>query len=159
MTRREKFILSLTGLSLLGAGVYYVGPGLLPGSLPETAEATQVDLKAILPVLQSQFQQVDLTNRERRILELTEGQWGDDPFLQEVAVRGTVSLGAVTELVYSGYMAIGISRIGIISGREYVAGMWLEDGSHRILDITPTHVDLMMAGSSVEIRLEMEQEH
>lgn len=155
MTRREKIILAITGVAIAGAAIYY---GLPSGAAIDSKLAGSASVEALLPVMQVQLNQTELTAREQRILHLVTSPWAADPFVDEAYPMGSGEAARTDDPVYMGFLQIGDKPLGWIDDREYEIGDFLEQGDFRVIQLSPTEAVIQATGSGETRNLKLDEE-
>jgi hypothetical protein len=157
MKKREKIILAVMGVALLGAAYIL----LSDRSSPQTNVVTEQNLasvKAFSAQLTEDLKKDILTGPDRYVLERAEAEWASDPFLAKklssaVETAGGAVGGEPANFAYSGYLEAGRKRLAIINGMEYQVGEQLEPGGYIVLSIDPERVILEDIGKHGQITL------
>lgn len=163
MTKREKVILTITGIAAIFAVLQYGGPALFRSGNAGTALATAVapagdmDVRQLTEMLSGQLSATELSEREERILALIADTVESDPFIERAR---TLRLRVESESVpaYTGFISIGGRRLAIIDGRDYQEGDSMPRTGYRILEITASAVRLGDANGVEVLVLTMEED-
>ena len=161
MNRREKIIVGVAAVALIGAAADYALRGLFTGPVARAAEGAHMSFESVVGQTSQQLSALQLTPEQRRILDAAQRNWPNDPFVfktaAERAEEDRVHVTADANLpVYYGSVAVGSTTIGIIDGLDYTEGDWLDNGSHRVLRILHDRVELLPRGGDESITIQLD---
>lgn len=152
MTLRERILVGLAAAAVVGAGIYV----LLPKAedLPVSAAG---DVDHVVAVMETQLQNLDLSEHDERILELLEAPL---PTGSLKAPPEEEEAGPGPEILprYSGYARIGERMLALLDGREYFRGETLRGRQLILREIHPGEVILNHKVSGEQVHIELEQE-
>ena len=144
MTNREKIIVGLM-LVVVVYGVYTLFLSPPPNSAPLRSAKKQTTLNEFVTKV-AEKSKTDLSKEQTYIMDKVQAAWKKDPFVQisaqqvkdEKIVDKPVVL--TSDILYTGFLQMGDTRLAIINGIEYEAGDKLEPGGFVIRNIHPNHV-------------------
>jgi len=150
MQRLKGIIITLLGMTLLGAAYWLLSASLLP-STQITSEKQSGETKALSVQLSEVLKSNPLTDEERYIMERAAAEWPRDPFEKprpsvspETAPGKTAA--PTSAYVYSGYVEVDKKKLAIINGTQYQVGDLLESGRYAIRSIESEKVVLENVG-------------
>ena len=152
MTKREKIILSLTGLAaLVGLGSLYLGGSGTP-LLPVSRQEANGSAKA--PVLLKTIQEASVDKTEGALVAAIGRKW-NTAALYDKPLTGAAATAARLPR-YTGYVELGSGRLAIVDGIEYQVGDNLEGGGYKVAAISPDQVvlEILANGNRVEVPYE-----
>ena len=145
MTRREKILLALMGVSLAGSGLVFWDPGFLPWSKGLVQSPVQ-QAQVVAASLSSGLQALPLNSGQRAILAAAQQSAENDPFREppQVALGGQAGGNAslAPGMSFTGYVQVGKEAIAIIGGLEYAVGDVLPETGDIIRSIRENSVTL-----------------
>ncbi len=97
------------------------------------------------------IQKGELSKRQDHSINMAETGWRRNPFQApplEEKEEGKKEIAVGNELIYSGFLEGGKSRIAIINGLEYQVGESLQGDEFIVQSISPDHVVLGVRGKS-----------
>jgi hypothetical protein len=156
MDKREKMILALMVVALLGAAiVLFSGPSSQPIDITKEKELSNV--KALSDQLTADVNKETLTDTEKYILKRVEADWPSDPFLEKKLTIPSADRAAAgqrpVEFSYTGYLDVGSRRLAIINGMEYLEGEPMETGGYVVRSIDPEKVVLEDMGGRGQLAI------
>jgi hypothetical protein len=161
LKKREKIILSITGAFILFAVYYFFfyGP-----STPTVAVkgSSSADSAKMMTELATNLKKDDTTEPDAYVIARAESNWEADPFFKGVLVSAKDKpAGAAKgpEIVYSGYVDLGVKRIAVINGNPYEIGDKLEiTGAYYLKQIDSTRVVIVDREQSTNITIPLKEE-
>lgn len=161
MTKREKIILGIMTVAVIGGGLHLASPsGRRPAALP--ARPAGPDLTALVTEVQAGLRESRLNDREEKIIALAETPWSRTPFLPRAlpASAGWVDQQPERDRlpVYTGFLAIGNRVLALIDGRDYRKNELLAGGEFRVAGIFPDRVELIREGAATPVRIPLTEE-
>jgi len=156
MSRREKIILTIMALVIVGAGLFYLQPtpsGRKPGADGNEAKTRQ-ELNDMVVKTTMELAKSALSPAEARAIARAEAPWtrGDLFLNRPPADKAKEDMESpelpplADQLIYSGFVQIGKKQLAIINGLEYKVGDVLEPGDFTLREITPTRVVVELTG-------------
>ena len=144
MTNREKIIVGLMLLSVV-YGVYTLFFSEPPKESTFGGDKELATLNAFIAKV-AEKTKTGLSKEQAYILQKAQAEWKQDPLVQ---IRNKISKDEEeeskppvlkSELLYTGFLEMGDTRLAIINGTEYETGEKLEPGGFIIRSILPDHV-------------------
>lgn len=136
---REKIILGVMAIAILYAAYEFLYPKAKTSPAVSTQKAMEqktADLNKFVANLNASLDRDWMKNVGTLIFSRAESPWRQDPFLDGKSYRAWLKLKETAkevkapppkiDFVYSGYVAAGQKRMGIINGIEYQEGQPLE---------------------------------
>lgn len=136
---REKIILGVMAIAILYAAFEFLYPKAKDSPAVSTQKAMEqktADLNKFVANLNASLDRDWMKNVGTLIFSRAESPWRQDPFLDGRSYRAWLKLKETAkevkapppkiDFVYSGYVAAGQKRMGIINGIEYQEGQPLE---------------------------------
>jgi len=142
MSKREKIILLITVIALI-YGLYTLLFGSSTKKSRITSENQVADIKKLVSDVKAGLDKGKFSKVEGYIMDRAKTPWPRDPFLQREAAETEKVVEEVKEevnFVYSGYVALGSTKLAIINGKEYRAGETLEEVGYMLRKILPERV-------------------
>jgi hypothetical protein len=144
MTNREKIIVGFMVLAVV-YGVYTVFFAA-PREAAISIDQGERDALNSFVAKVTEKTQAGLTATQTYVLQKTQNEWKQDPFVQiqpkmtreEAAAKQPLVL--KSKIVYSGFLEMGAKRLAILNGTEYEVGDRLEPAGLVVRTIKPTHV-------------------
>ena len=134
MTTREKILVGLMCLAILyGAFELFWTPTTHKPPGRKTAVSDK-DLQKFAAEVAQKLDKEKMTDKEIYRIEKASVKWNKDPFLQDpgplsdkkpvnaLADHGEQPSGMPEDLVYSGYLQLGETKMAVINGMEYTVG-------------------------------------
>ena len=156
MTLREKILLALMGVSLVGSGFVFWDPGFFPWS--KSLEQSPVQqAQTVAARISSELQALPLNSEQRAVLAAAQQSAGNDPFKEPPqAVSGSQAGGNASSapgMSFTGYVQMGKEAIAIIGGLEYAVGDVLPETGDIIRAIRENSVTLYSPARKTEWEL------
>lgn len=136
---REKIIIGVMAIAILYAAFEFLYPKAKTSPAVSTQKAMEqktADLKKFVANLNASLDRDWMKNVGTLIFSRAESPWRQDPFLDGRSYKAWLKLKETAkevkapppkiDFVYSGYVAAGQKRMGIINGIEYQEGQPLE---------------------------------
>jgi hypothetical protein len=144
MTTREKIIVGFMVLAVV-YGVYTVFFSA-PREAAISGGRGELDALNAFVAKVAENTKAGLTKEQTYVLEKTQDEWKQDPFVQiqprltreEEAARQPLVLNS--KIAYTGFLEMGNKRLAILNGMEYEVGDRLEPAGLVVRTINPTHV-------------------
>jgi hypothetical protein len=161
LKKREKIILAVTGVVILFAMYYYFFAG---PSVPTVAvkSGSSADSAKMMAEIANNMKKEDTTEPDSYVIARAESSWEADPFFKGVLVSAKDKpAGAAKgpEIVYSGYVDLGVKRIAVINGNPYEIGDKLElTGAYYVKQIDSTRVVIVDREQSTNITIPLKEE-
>lgn len=159
MSKREKIILIIMGISLLFGGYF------LFFNTPKKKSSVhkEVKIKELQVFVNDMLAKVsssgDFTDKDAYIIEKATSPWEYDPFstkdLQTTTDVNSRRGDQEIKFTYSGYIQIGKKLIAVINGLEYDVGEELVEPGYVVHSITPKKV-MVKVGNREMIALPLE---
>jgi hypothetical protein len=154
MKKREKIIVAVMVAALL-YGCYHFLFSDSSGSNKNVFNNIQAPVNEFVTDLIMRIRQSDSTERDNLILKKSSGVWKKDPFLVLQKITNVEEENKKKEKIilsknlagafnYSGYIEMGKSRLGIINGREYLAGDNLAIKGAVLQKVSPKEVHILL---------------
>lgn len=163
LKKREKIILGIMGAVILYAVYYFLFAG--PGTGTPTVAlkgAGSADSARMMTEIANALKKDDKAEPDAYVIARAESNWEADPFLKGVLVTAKDKpAGAAKgpEIVYSGYVDLGVKRIAVINGNPYEVGDKLElTGSYYVKQIESTRVVIVDRDNSANITIPLKEE-
>jgi hypothetical protein len=162
MSKREKIILIIMGLTVLIGGYIFLFTG--------SSETGRIDpekklkeLNRFMSDVAKSLSRKDLSGKETYVLDRASAKWSRDPFLQKtVSPESRKDIEIETSAIaksfsYSGYLEMGDRKLAVINGMEYEIGEEFGKAGYVVKGISPTRVVIGPPGGNVEIILSLEE--
>lgn len=152
MTRREKILVLLTGLTaLLGLSGLFGRAGL-DGGAPDRQAREAASARA--GAMRQSVKELAVSRFEAALVASIGRSWRRAALYDKpLAVQAKV---ASTAPRYTGYVELGSGRLAVVDGIEYQVGDRLEGGGYRVTAITPERVALESVGTGGRIEIPYE---
>lgn len=163
MKKREKIILAVMGVCILYAAYYFFLSGVGPGA-PKLAVTggTPADSAKMMTEIANSLKKDPATEPDSYVIARAESNWEADPFFKGVLASAKDKSGGVAkgpDIVYSGYVDLGVKRIAVINGNPYEVGDKLEStGSYYVRQIDSTRVVIVDREQSRNITIPLKEE-
>jgi hypothetical protein len=164
MTTREKIIVGIMCLTII-YGAFELFGTRRGRSITSAVEIDAVsDLQTFVTEIAQKMAGEDAAEEYRYMMALAGSPWTKDPFLRSTEALKP-NLAPVTEIlpvektepspefVYTGYLALGVSKLAIVNGLEYSEGEALPMGGYYIKTILPNRVVIARVDSPEIIQL------
>lgn len=144
MTNREKIIVGLM-LVVVVYGVYTLFFSSPQKAAPLGSVKKQTTLNTFVAKVADKSK-TGFSKKQTYIMEKAQAVWKQDPFVQirpqQTRDEDDVDKPVVlkSDILYTGFLQMGDTRLAIINGIEYEAGDKLEPGGFIIRSIHPNHV-------------------
>ncbi len=164
MKKREKIILAvMVACILLYAAYYFFLSGTGPGTpMVAVSGGTSTDSAKMMAEIANSLKKDPATEPDAYVIARAETNWEADPFYKGVlASAKDKSAGALKgpDIVYSGYVDLGVKRIAVINGNPYEVGDKLElTGSYYVRQIDSTRVVVVDREQSRNITIPLKDE-
>ena len=163
MSKREKIILIITGLTILYGGYIFL--------FTDSSETGRIDpekklkeLNRFVSDVAKSLSRKDLSGKETYVLDRASARWAKDPFLEKVELSPEsrkdieIETSAIAKsFSYLGYLEMGNRKLAVINGMEYEIGEELGQAGYIVKGIFPTRVVIGPAGENIEITLSLEE--
>ncbi|MBW1842012.1 MAG: hypothetical protein JRI75_09495 [Deltaproteobacteria bacterium] len=163
MAKREKVILILMVLTILGGGYIYFFSSPQDADIGIPVKDPDVLNRFVADVVGS-LRSSEPTKNDRFVLARAASEWKKDPFLpaelnvtSEVSIDEDKVIAGDINFTYSGYIDMGNRKLAIINGMEYETGEALEQGVYILKRISPIQVVIGVAGGLQEVTLPLEE--
>lgn len=147
MSKREKVILILMSLAIVGGGysLFFTSPSSKISF--KSSKGGGESLNSFVTDVTNKLKKKDLSKSFRYIISRAKAEWKKDPFIRsEIAIMAKADSEfagtSVREVnfTYSGYLNMGRKSLVVINGMEYETGEDLEQNGYFIKSISPTKV-------------------
>ena len=163
MSRREKVILILMFLTIVGGGysLFFTSPS---SDISFDSSKGGGGTESFVTDLTNKMAQKDLSESHRYIISRAKAELKKDPFIRsEMAIMAKADreLAATSvqkaDFTYSGYLNMGMKSLVVINGMEYEAGDDLEQDGYFVKNIFPTKVVIGVKGRDNIIVLPLQE--
>ena len=159
MTTRERVLIvamagaAAWGAATLGAGYYQKNRASAKTAL------LQNEIRNFADRQRAQMVPLQLTARERMVLDEAVAAWAPSPFIDREALATAVEE-PVQQFFYTGFIQIGKQQFAILNGREYRVSEPVAQTDFRVESIRPEQVELVSGsgGRRLTIALETSKE-
>ncbi len=139
MSKREKIIIVVMVASVLFSLTYYLTPTFTgPG---EKQGDQYMGSEKIIQEIATELKSAATSPGENYIIARAEAAWAKDPFYRKIQPAPEKLPAGTREIVYSGYVDMGASKLAVINGSTYQVGEKLDFGTAFFLKtVEPTRV-------------------
>jgi hypothetical protein len=159
--KREKIILAVMGACILFAVYYFVIMGPDAPNVAVTSGKPEDSAKMMVEMANS-LKKDSTTEPDSYVIARAESNWEADPFFKGVLASAKDMPGGVgkgPDIVYSGYVDLGVKRVAIINGNPYEVGDKLElTGAYYVRQIDSTRVVVVDREQSRNITVPLKEE-
>ncbi len=163
MKKRERIILAVMFACILFAGYYFFLSGAGPGA-PKVAVTggKPADSAKMMAEIANSLKKDPATEPDAYVIARAETNWETDPFYKGVLASAkdkSAGAGKGPDIVYSGFVDLGVKRIAVINGNPYEVGDKLElVGSYYVRQIDSTRVVVVDREQSRNITIPLKDE-
>jgi len=133
MSKREKIIVVVMVFSVLFSLGYYLTPSLT--GTGEKPGEEYVDSEKIIQEIAVELKKVAASPNENYVIARAEAAWTKDPFYRKMQHAPEKAAAGAREIVYSGFVDMGESKLAVINGSTYQVGEKLDFGTAFFLKI------------------------
>ena len=162
MSRREKIIVALMVLAILGGGYDYFFSSNRKSF--KFAKKNTQSLNKFVSEVVARLGKNDLVDANKYIIAKAEQKWKQDPFIQSETLLKSASqteskkgIAKKIEFTYSGYINIGDNIIAVINSMEYGEGDNLQQDGYFVKGISPSRVIIGIIGEDNDIILPLQE--
>jgi hypothetical protein len=142
MSKREKIILLIMAVIVV-AGSYMLLTD--SGTNPSVSDTTMAEATHAKQAVGKEIANLSLSDSAQYAVQQVNIPWPSDPFRkmsleQDVQSELRDGAGSAIAFLYTAYVAIGGTSVGVINGREYEPGEMLEEPGYRLLSVGPEKV-------------------
>lgn len=149
MSKREKIILVIMSLFIIGGLVYYLS--LQREVVVQERESELKELNSFVGETVTGLNKNNLTEPEIRAIASAEAEWNRDPYRAPVIKEEDMQRQLNVSFSYTGYIKAGVKKIAVINGLEYLAGEEIEPGGFIAREIFPDRVVIEVKGQKQKI--------
>ncbi len=164
MKKREKIILAVMCACILYAAYYFFLSGTGPGTpMVAVTGGTSADSAKMMTEIANSLKKDPATEPDSYVIARAESNWEADPFYKGVLAsakdKSAAGMAKGPDIVYSGYVDLGVKRIAVINGNPYEVGDKLElTGSYYVRQIDSTRVVVVDREQSRNITIPLKDE-
>ena len=157
MSIREKIILSFMVVTIVVCAWIYFFPDR--SSIPANPSDDMVSVKNLVNEIQTKLKHESALELDLQLIHLASSQWDEDPFIEadkfltrEMVIpekKKTVRKAATNKpnLLYTGFIEVGRTKLAIINGMEYEIGEAVDTIGHFVKHIYPSRIEIGKVGT------------
>jgi hypothetical protein len=149
MSKREKIILAIMTLVIVGGVIYYISSKR--EVVVQERESELKELNTFVGVTITNMNKNNLTAPEMRAIASAEVEWVRDPYRAPIIKEEEKQKLLNVSFTYTGYLKAGKKKIAVINGLEYLIGEEIEPGGFIAREIYPDRVVIEMKGQKQKI--------
>jgi type II secretory pathway component PulC len=149
MSKREKIILVIMALVIMGGVIYYISSKR--EVVVRERESELKELNTFVNTTITGMNKNNLTAPEIRAIASAETEWGRDPYRAPVIKEEEKQKLLNVSFAYTGYLKAGKKKIAVINGLEYLVGEEIEPGGFIAREIYPDRVVIEVKGQKQKI--------
>lgn len=149
MSKREKIILVIMALVIVGGVIYYINSQREVVVLERESELKE--LNSFVDATVIDLNKNNLTAPEMRTIASAEAEWVRDPYRAPLIKEEEKQKLLNISFNYTGYLKAGQKTIAVINGLEYLAGEEIEPGGFIAREIYPDRVVIEVKGQKQKI--------
>jgi type II secretory pathway component PulC len=149
MSKREKIILAIMTLVIIGGVIYYINSRR--EVVVQERESELKELNTFVGDTITGINKNNLTEPEIRTIASAEAEWVRDPYRAPVVKEEEKQQLLDVSFIYTGYLKAGKKKIAVINGLEYMTGEEVEPGGFVAREIYPDRVIIEVKGQKQKI--------
>ncbi|MCX5833364.1 MAG: hypothetical protein NTV99_02400 [Deltaproteobacteria bacterium] len=162
MKKREKIILAVMSACILFFAVYYVFLSAPSAPTVAVTGGKSEDSAKMMTEISNSLKKDETVEPDSYVIARAESNWEIDPFYKGVLASAKdkpAGGGKGPDIIYSGYVDLGVKRVAVINGNPYEIGDKLElTGAYYLKQIDSTRVIVVDREQSRNITIPLQQE-